>query len=214
MRKCGFSAGRKNAVHCMFVASLLATAPALAGCGSGGGSASNPPVAQPSLVGVVATPSPPSTPAPTVGPSTPPITSTDLASSAEMVAANWEIGPIINGKNYSVGMPASPTQTSEGWAFDFPLSPGSVHYLVTLITRSQVRPTSLSTTGLKPIRTFNSSRSAALNSLPLGRPCICKNRAMTGTPTDCGGGRHLPLQIPSKLATIRWMYLWTERGRP
>jgi hypothetical protein len=46
-----------------------------------------------------------------------------------MVASNWEIGPLINGQNYSGGMPLSPTQTSDGWAFDFPLSPGSVHYV-------------------------------------------------------------------------------------
>lgn len=46
-----------------------------------------------------------------------------------MVASNWEIGPVISGKNYSVGMPLRPTQTPEGWAFDFPLAPGSVHYV-------------------------------------------------------------------------------------
>jgi hypothetical protein len=46
-----------------------------------------------------------------------------------MTAQNWEIGPVINGANYSVGMPLSPTQTADGWAFDFPLGPGSVHYV-------------------------------------------------------------------------------------
>lgn len=46
-----------------------------------------------------------------------------------MVASNWEIGPIIAGTNYSVGMPLNPTQTADGWAFDFPLAPGSVHYV-------------------------------------------------------------------------------------
>jgi hypothetical protein len=46
-----------------------------------------------------------------------------------MVASNWEIGPIINGQNYSVGMPLHPYQTADGWAFDFPLQPGSVHYV-------------------------------------------------------------------------------------
>jgi hypothetical protein len=49
--------------------------------------------------------------------------------SALMVANNWEIGPIIDGKNYSIGMPLRPTQTADGWSFDFPLSPGSVHYV-------------------------------------------------------------------------------------
>jgi hypothetical protein len=46
-----------------------------------------------------------------------------------MTAQSWEIGPIINGSNYSVGMPASPVQTADGWAVDFPLGPGSVHYV-------------------------------------------------------------------------------------
>jgi hypothetical protein len=46
-----------------------------------------------------------------------------------MVASSWEIGPVISGRNYSVGMPLNPTQTSDGWAFDFPLSPNSVHYV-------------------------------------------------------------------------------------
>jgi hypothetical protein len=46
-----------------------------------------------------------------------------------MVASNWEIGPIISGTDYSVGMPLNPTQTSDGWAFNFPLAPGSVHYV-------------------------------------------------------------------------------------
>jgi hypothetical protein len=45
-----------------------------------------------------------------------------------MVAANWEIGPIIKGRNYSTGMPLRPTQVSDGWAFDFPTW-GSVHYV-------------------------------------------------------------------------------------
>jgi hypothetical protein len=49
--------------------------------------------------------------------------------SSLMVASNWEIGPIINGKNYSIGMPLRPMQTADGWAFDFPLTPGSVHYV-------------------------------------------------------------------------------------
>lgn len=46
-----------------------------------------------------------------------------------MIAQNWEIGPVINGSNYSIGMPLNPTQTPDGWAFDFPLAPGSVHYV-------------------------------------------------------------------------------------
>ena len=47
-------------------------------------------------------------------------------------AAQWEIGPVIDGRNYSRGMPLHPEQTAEGWAFDFPgpgASDGHVHYL-------------------------------------------------------------------------------------
>lgn len=46
-----------------------------------------------------------------------------------MVASSWEIGPIIDGRNYSIGMPLHPTQTTDGWAFDFPLSSGKVGYV-------------------------------------------------------------------------------------
>ena len=49
--------------------------------------------------------------------------------SSLMVASNWEIGPIIDGKNYSVGMPERPVQTNDGWAFDFPLAGGHVGYI-------------------------------------------------------------------------------------
>lgn len=31
----------------------------------------------------------------------------------------WYFGPIIGGKNYSAGMPASPTMQGSGWFFDF-----------------------------------------------------------------------------------------------
>jgi hypothetical protein len=48
---------------------------------------------------------------------------------AAMIASNWEIGPIINGSDFSAGMPSQPTQTADGWSFDFPLQGGSVHYL-------------------------------------------------------------------------------------
>ena len=38
-------------------------------------------------------------------------------------AAAWEIGPWVRGRNYSVGMPASPSQTRDGGlAFDFPVA--------------------------------------------------------------------------------------------
>lgn len=44
----------------------------------------------------------------------------------------WEIGPIIRGKNYSVGMPLQPDQTRRGWSFEFPhtsKADGHVHYV-------------------------------------------------------------------------------------
>ena len=39
---------------------------------------------------------------------------------ATPVAQQWEIGPTIRGKNYSVGMPRTPVPTRNGWYFDFP----------------------------------------------------------------------------------------------
>lgn len=47
-------------------------------------------------------------------------------------ASLWEIGPVIQGRNYSVNMPLSPTATANGWYFDFPgprRHDGHVHYL-------------------------------------------------------------------------------------
>ena len=47
-------------------------------------------------------------------------------------AEAWQIGPIIRGRNYSVGMPLQPTPARRGWYIDFP-SPdrlaGHVHYI-------------------------------------------------------------------------------------
>jgi hypothetical protein len=52
-------------------------------------------------------------------------------------AQDWEIGPVIRGKNYSVGMPLrpEPQRRGQGWSFDFPRAPdgrgrgGHVHYV-------------------------------------------------------------------------------------
>jgi len=47
-------------------------------------------------------------------------------------AGSWEIGPIIRGRNYSVGMPLAPTPMRRGWQFDFPfpdVRAGHVHYV-------------------------------------------------------------------------------------
>lgn len=47
-------------------------------------------------------------------------------------AAAWRIGPVIDGRNYSQGMPPRPSPSPEGWHFDFPhpdARAGHVHYL-------------------------------------------------------------------------------------
>lgn len=41
----------------------------------------------------------------------------------------WAFGPVVDGTNYSAGMPPRPAPNPEGWSFDFPPAPGSVHYL-------------------------------------------------------------------------------------
>ena len=42
----------------------------------------------------------------------------------------WVIGPIIRGRNYSVGMPLHPTpRRGGGFHIDLPRAPGSVHYV-------------------------------------------------------------------------------------
>lgn len=42
----------------------------------------------------------------------------------------WVIGPIINGRNYSQGMPLHPSPgPGGGWHIDLPRAPGSVHYV-------------------------------------------------------------------------------------
>jgi hypothetical protein len=51
-------------------------------------------------------------------------------------ASLWNIGPIINGVNYSRGLPLHPSTDGEGWSFDFPQGGGSVHYISTAIKQS------------------------------------------------------------------------------
>lgn len=42
----------------------------------------------------------------------------------------WTIGPVIRGRNYSVGMPLHPAPSAQGeWQIDLPRAPGSVHYV-------------------------------------------------------------------------------------
>lgn len=45
------------------------------------------------------------------------------------VGAVWNIGPVINGKDYSQGMPKVMPQDGQGYYFDFPPSPGGVDYI-------------------------------------------------------------------------------------
>lgn len=52
--------------------------------------------------------------------------------SAYQSAGTWQIGPIIRMRNYSVGMPLTPTPSGRGWFFDFPYpdaGAGHVHYV-------------------------------------------------------------------------------------
>lgn len=47
-------------------------------------------------------------------------------------ASAWQIGPIVRGRNYSVGMPLTPSPGRSGWHFDFPYPSaraGHVHYV-------------------------------------------------------------------------------------
>ena len=49
---------------------------------------------------------------------------------AKSPASAWEIGPVIQGENYSVGTPPAPTRRrGGGLQIDIPPAPGSVHYV-------------------------------------------------------------------------------------
>ena len=52
-------------------------------------------------------------------------------------AEAWEIGPMVRGRNYSVGMPANPRPAAKGaLAFDFPLDGrGQIYAMTTAIGR-------------------------------------------------------------------------------
>ena len=57
-----------------------------------------------------------------------------LAQRGPAPVREWEIGPVIRGRNYSQGMPLHPTGDRDQWYFDFPgprRSDGHVHYLTT-----------------------------------------------------------------------------------
>ncbi|MBU1607256.1 MAG: hypothetical protein KKD08_10685 [Alphaproteobacteria bacterium] len=69
-----------------------------------------------------------------------------LALAATPAASGWVIGPIIKGKNYSVGMPLHPSPMRNGWYFEFPYpdrDSGHVHYVTfqpeSLAGKSRIR---------------------------------------------------------------------------
>lgn len=109
---------------------VIAMTPLLNACGGGGGgggggSGEQPPVQIPPTS---PTPSPPPTPTPT------PTPDPTLISNPFMDPAKWEIGPIVNGSNYSVGVPLRPFSHPEGWSIDLPqpsAEAGHVHYVTT-----------------------------------------------------------------------------------
>jgi hypothetical protein len=45
-----------------------------------------------------------------------------------MSAGDWEVGPVIDGKDYSQGVPLHPIADDQGWHIDLPQSDG-VHYV-------------------------------------------------------------------------------------
>lgn len=48
-----------------------------------------------------------------------------------MDPATWEVGPLVRGENYSVGMPAHPSAHPDGWVLELPQAGGSAHYVTT-----------------------------------------------------------------------------------
>jgi len=88
-------------------------------CGGGGGGGGG---ADPSTPPAPSTPTP--TPSPTPSPAPTPVPLESLTNARE-----WEIGPIIDGKNYSHNVPLTPTpEVTFGFHIDFPPSDG-VHYV-------------------------------------------------------------------------------------
>lgn len=68
---------------------------------------------------------------PLVAPAIAQRTSATTQSTMMPSASNWELGPFINGKNRTMGMPLHPTQLGNRWYFDFPnpdAMAGHVHY--------------------------------------------------------------------------------------
>lgn len=76
---------------------------------------------------VVVPPSSPTSPDPTTPTPTPTPTPVNWAESR--YAENWEIGPIIDGENYSKGMPLRPSVHPEGVSFNFPQPSASIGHV-------------------------------------------------------------------------------------
>ncbi|MEO8547254.1 MAG: hypothetical protein ABI422_02685 [Sphingomicrobium sp.] len=52
------------------------------------------------------------------------------APAAGLNPSAWTIGPIVDGRNYSQGVPLHPSRgPADGWHIDLPQAPGSVHYV-------------------------------------------------------------------------------------
>jgi hypothetical protein len=63
----------------------------------------------------------------------------ERAARVSLDPASWVIGPIINGRSYSPGMPLHPSPEVRGWSFPFPQADG-VHYVSTPITPRALVP--------------------------------------------------------------------------
>ena len=107
----------------LVLGTLLLVLSSCGGGGGGGGGGGVPSPPPPTNVPGTPAPDPGSTPTPTPTPT--PVAGVELAGNA----AAWEIGPIIDGRDYSSGVPSQPTQDGSSWYFDFPLFPGKVGYL-------------------------------------------------------------------------------------
>jgi hypothetical protein len=100
----------------LFIVGLMSVSLTHMSCGGGGGGGSPSQPTTPATPPPTPSPTPPSPPAP--------------APTVDLLNPNdWEIGPIIDGKNYSQNVPLHPTgEATFGWHIDFPQSDG-VHYV-------------------------------------------------------------------------------------
>lgn len=100
---------------------------ALASCNSAAEEVTQPPVRPPVIV-----PQPSNPTSPDSGTGTPTPTPAPVNWAESRYLENWEIGPVIDGENYSKGMPLRPSLHSEGVSFNFrqpTASMGHVNYV-------------------------------------------------------------------------------------